>query len=202
VKYIFITGPARSGQTTITNKLNKHKGIYVYDEIPPCLPWDWDNHKRIDDLLEKVDKNLKRYDGHDIVGMAGLYYLKAIPALTKIYKEVYFHILKRPFKDVLQGYLDKIDNGKSRHDISMLSQKFFMHKDPMGENWEIPFPHYQKLEELNDLENYKLAIEKYYNEYHDIAKQYEKKYNNVKIWDSEYLIKNDNYLNLIQWQKK
>ena len=62
--------------------------------------------------------------------------------------------------------------------------------------------YYQKLEELNDLENYKLAIEKYYNEYHDIAKQYEKKYNNVKIWDSEYLIKNDNYLNLIQWQKK
>ena len=39
-------------------------------------------------------------------------------------------------------------------------------------------------------------------EYHDIAKQYEKKYNNVKIWDSEYLIKNNNYLNLIQWQKK
>ena len=202
MKYIFITGPARSGQTTITNKLNKHENIHIYHEVPPCLPWDWDSHQRINDLLKKLDYSLKLQNHKDIVGMAGLYYLKAIPALTKIYKEIYFHILKRPFKDVLQGYLDKIDNGENRHDISMLSQKFFIKKDPTAENWEIPFPHYKKLEELNDLDNYKLAIEKYYNEYHDIAKQYEKKYNNVKIWDSEYLIKNNNYLNLIQWQKK
>ena len=63
MKYIFITGPARSGQTTIVNKLNTHDNIHVFDEVPPCLPWDWDNHKRTDEFLDQIDNILKNHGG-------------------------------------------------------------------------------------------------------------------------------------------
>ena len=201
MKYIFITGPARSGQTTIVNQLNTHDNIHIFDEIPPCLPWDWDNHKRTDEFLDQIDDILKNHNdiqGKEIIGMAGLYYLKAIPSLIKKYKEIDFHILKRSFGDVLNGYMKKVNNGEDRHDVKTLSQKFFSFKDPTAGNWEITMPHYKKIEELDDWDNYREAIKKYYDEYHELAKEYEKKYNNVKIWDSEYLIENNNYLNLIK----
>ena len=62
----------------------------------------------------------------------------------------------------------------------------------MQKNWDIVYPKYKLDDNLTNYENYKIMIEKYYDEYYKTAEEYEKMYNNIIILDSDSIINDIN----------
>ena len=202
MKHLFITGVNRSGHTTLVSKLNQDNDIAIEDERPFVLPWHWKYSNRAEELKEDfLNYFLKimpeQYSSCRVIGGAACYYLKAIPFIKKHIPDSNIVIIKRNRQDVINAFVDKL-NIDENHTEAIITSKFLSRLDPNATNWETAYPKYQRIEGVETMNLFEELVGSYWDEFYGAAYRYAEKYNNVKIYNSEELLKENNYKKLVR----
>ena len=202
MKHLFITGVNRSGHTTLVNLLNKDPQIELLDERPFVLPWHWKYTNRTEDLKKDFLDYFKvkmpsSYGGHKFIGGAACYYMKAIPFIKEHLPQAKIVIIKRNRQEVINGFTAKL-NLDERHTESVVTSKFLSRLDPNATNWETAYPKYQSIEGVDRMDLFEELVGSYWDEFYGAAYRFADEYEDVKIYNSEELIKGNNYKKLVE----
>jgi hypothetical protein len=160
-------GTGRCGTVSFSILL-QYQGIESTHEYMR-MPWIYDK-RRFNYVLHHITSRIQ-----NIVADTAFYYLPYVETLISRYKPfIKIVCLKRDMNDTVNSYMNKTtgrnhwcDDGKSKKDS----------------RWDDCYPFY------SDITNKRLAIERYYTEYYNVASLYQNKYPDVfRIYDYNHIL--------------
>lgn len=164
-KIIIGLGTGRCGTLSLSHLLNIQPNADVTHERKPILPWKFDRtliQQKIESLLES---------DRAIVGDVALYYLPYVPFIAKNYDNVDFICLKRDKTETIESFFNWVKGNPWSKESDLFDENTYF------------FDSYPKY----DTSDKKAAISQYWDEYYQLAEEYEKRYNFFKVFNTQDL---------------
>ena len=170
--YIFGIGTGRCGTQSLSRILSAQKNSDITHELSnKIIKWNY-NEEDFDTIVNHIENN-----NSNIVGSVGFYLINYIDKLIQHYgiKRTKIIIMKRDKELTVQSYLRKTQGYNP-----------WSKKDEMFP-WSKAYPKYDFLDK-------KKCIEKYYDEYYNIANNIHSKYNEISQYFNTVDLSNDQKL--------